>query len=210
MRDNWFDHMGPGGVIGITAGSALGQRFSPARNPADDARKYLDRIPGQMHPYYDPYINAGRYALGKLQDQYGGLVDDPSQLLGRVGASYEKSPGYDFEMNQALQGATNAQAAGGMAGSPQHQQLAADIAESLASRDYNNYLSNYLGLYDTGLQGLGNLNQMGYGASTDLAQNLTNALLSQANLSYAGTINENEQNDWLGSLLGGIGGAAGF
>ena len=88
--------------------------------------------------------------------------------------------------------------------------MAADIAESLASRDYNNYLSHYLGLYDTGLQGLGNLNQMGYGASTDLAQNLTNALLSQANLSYAGTINENEQNDWLGSLLGGIGGAAGF
>lgn len=193
-------------------GAGLGGLFmGGGEDPYKQASGYFDRIPDTLKPYFQPYINAGQGAMGQLQGQYGNLINDPSAFLKNLGQGYQKSPGYDWQMKQAENAATNAAAAGGMAGSPQHQQQAAQLASNIANQDYYKYLQNALGVYGTGLQGLQGLNQMGFGASTGLGENLANALMNQGNLAFSGQAAQNQQQGSMwGDLLGGIGAVASF
>ncbi|HLX54778.1 MAG TPA: hypothetical protein VKR58_12590, partial [Aquella sp.] len=104
---------------------------------------------------------------------------------------------------QALQGGNQAAAAGGMAGSPQHEQQNMQLATNLGNQDYYNYLNPALGLYGAGLSGEQNLFNTGYGASTDLATTLANLFGTQGSLSYAGGANQNQMG--LGTLGLGAG-----
>lgn len=204
------------GGIGGLIGSALGGLFGSGdfTNPADPAMKYLNNIPGTISPYYNPYINRGNQAGDALQGQYGELLNDPGAKLNKIGTDYQKSPGFDFALQQALQGANHAAAAGGMAGTSQNQMEAMKAATGLANQDYENWLSHALGLYGTGIQGQQGMYNTGYNASNELAQNLANTMLNQAKLSYEGQNAENQHNSAQGSiwgdLLGGIGSLAGF
>lgn len=168
-------------------------------DPAKKGHKYLDKIPDTIKPYYDPYIQAGTGALGTAQEEYNKLLQDPGAMLNQMGQGYQQSPGFQFALQQALQGSGHAQAAGGMAGSPQHEQQNMDIATQLANQDYNRYLQNVLGLYGAGLGGVGGLTQLGYGASNELANSLGQNLMNKAGLSYAGQANQNQMT---GGLLG--------
>lgn len=219
------------GPWGAAAGGALGALGGFGGNPTDDAMKYYKQIPGQMKPYYDPYINAGRGALGQLngqygtmagqyqgvQNQYNDLMNDPAATYNWLASGYQKSPGYDWRMKQGMAGVNNANAAGGMLGSPMHQQEASEMSQGIANQDFGNYMNQVGGMYgmglqgntnmmNRGLQGLDTINQMGFGASTDLATNLAQALMSQGNLQYAGQNNQNQQNSgMLGNAIGNLG-----
>ena len=188
------------GGLGNIASSLL-DYFGSGHSPASAAFPYLQQVGGTISPYLNPYIHAGREALSNLMGQYSSLLQNPAEKLQQFGSHYHESPGFGFEKEQGLQAIRNAQAASGMAGSPQHQQLASDLAENLANRDYQNYLDNVMGLYRTGLSGESGINQMGYGASNQMAQDLADSLLSQANLAYA---NQQYQNQRKGGLLGGL------
>lgn len=214
------------GGLGAGLGSFLGG------DPYKAARKYYDQIPGATRGNYDPYINAGRGALDTLQGQYGQLIgnlpglqgqynqlmQDPGSVFNKIGGGYQQSPGYQFALDQAMGAGKNAAAAGGMAGSPQHQQQAMQTATGLANQDYYNYMQNALGLYGQGLQGAGNLygmglqgyqglNQMGFNASDQMSRIIADALSQQGNMAYAG---QNARNQSIGNTLGGLGSLAGF
>ncbi len=198
-----FGQAGALGGIGAGLGGLL---MGGGKDPYKQASGYFDRIPDTLKPYFQPYINAGQGAMGQLQGQYGNLVNNPSGFLQNLGQNYQQSPGFDWQMKQGMNAANNAAAAGGMAGSPQHQQQAATMAEGLANQDYYNYLQNALGVYGTGLQGLQGLNQMGFGASTGLGENLGNSLMNQGNLAFSGQASRNQaQGSQWGDLLGGLG-----
>jgi len=47
--------------------------------------------------------------------------NDPDGLYSKLGQGYKESPGYQFKLKQAMMAGDNAAAAGGMAGTPQHQ-----------------------------------------------------------------------------------------
>lgn len=246
-----FGNAGKGAMSGAATGSMLGPWGAAAGgvlgglmggfgggddNPYDAAKKYYNQIPGTIKPYFQPYINAGQDALGKLQGQYGNLLgnyngiqgqynqlmNDPNGFLNKIGSGYQQSPGFQWQMNQGMNAANNAAAAGGMAGSPQHQQQAATMAEGLANQDYYNYLNKALGMYGLGLQGntnlygaglsgLQGLNLMGYNASDQLAGGLANALMNQGNLAFAGSAAQNQsQGDMWGDLMGGAASLAAF
>ena len=178
-------------------------------NPADAAMPYLDQIPETITPYYNPYINAGRTSLKELMSQYGSLIKDPVALMNQIAATYSQSPGYGFQMNQAMNGANAAAAAGGTLGSSGHQMHAASMAGDVANQDFYNFLTRALNLYDTGLKGYGDINQLGYGASSELANSLSNNLTNQAGMQFAGTQHQNQANaDNFNSLLG-LGSAVG-
>ena len=66
-------------------------------------------------------------------------------------------------------------------------------------------MNRAMGLYGAGVSGEGGLQQQGFQASTDLAQNLANALMSQGNMAYSGA--QGQQQGFL-DLLGGLGSAA--
>lgn len=198
-----------GTIAGL--GSIAGGLFGGGKNPYDAASGHFNQIPKQIKPYLDPYINAGRAALPQLTGEYNNLINNPGAKLNAIGQNYQESPGYQWQKNQALQAATNAQAAGGMAGSGQHQQYAGEIATQLANQDYYNYLSKALGLYGAGLGGLGDINKMGYGASEDMASALYNNQMNQGNLAFAGQAAQNQSkgSQW-GDILGGLGTLAAF
>jgi hypothetical protein len=169
---------------------------------------YLEKIPGAIQPYYQPYMDAGTKALGTLQDQYDMLLNDPTIMMNKIGASYTASPGYQYNVDQATNAANNSAAAGGYVGSPAEQENLAKQISGIASQDYNTYMNQALGQYGIGLQGTQGLNQMGYNANTGYANELADVYNSEANLSYAGTQGENANNaaKWNNILkLGGLG-----
>jgi len=174
-------------------------------DPMKEANKYLEKIPGQMGQYMDPYIGAGKGALSELMKQYGGLLHDPGAMYKQFGQGFQQSPGYQFQLGEGQRAMNQGAAAGGMLGSPQEQAQLAQYSQGLANQDYQNYMHQILGMYGQGLQGMGGINQMGYGASGTMAQGLKEMLESQAGGAYA---NAASKNQGMSNLLGGLGGGA--
>ena len=198
-----------GGGLASLGGGIAGLFGKAGKNPSDAAMGYLNQIPGQTKPYYQPYMDAGKGALSNLQNEDGDLLNGTKQ--NQLGENYKQSPGYQFALQQALQGSNNAAAMGGNLGMPQHEQSNMETAQGLASQDYNNYMQNQMGLYGQGLQGNQGLNQMGYNANTGYADMMAQLLGTQGQYGAAGADWKNTQNknNWanifggLGSLFGG-------
>lgn len=187
-----------------TVPGLIGQMMPTYPNPANGAQQYLNQIPGTITPYYQPYIDTGHNALGTVNTQYNNLINNPTELMNSIGKTYQASPGYQYQVDQATNAANRAAAAGGMLGSPAEQQTLAGNINQMANQDYYNYVDRAMNSYNTGLSGMQGLNQMGYGASNELAQSLANALMSQAQLAYAGQANKNMMD------AGNAGGALGL
>jgi hypothetical protein len=212
---NKMQNTGIGAGIGGIAGNALWNIFGGNENPSDAAQPYLDQMESTISPYYKPYIENGNQLMPYMQDQYKSLINNPMGMYNQVSQGYQQSPGYQWQQEQGMNAANNAAAAGGMIGSPQHQQQAATMTQGLANQDYWNYMSNALGsssgMFGAGLNGMSGLNNMqyktGYHASNELANSLGNSLLTQANNAYAGQQNENESE---GGLFGSLGSMAGM
>ncbi len=200
---------------GALAGSMLGGGIynlfgGGGANPGDEANKILGGIPGQVSPYLDPYMNAGKSALPGYQDMMAQLMKDPTQFMKMLGQGYQKSPGYDFNLQQGQNAITNANASGGMLGTPQHEQQAGQMATNLASQDYNQYMQNIMKMFGMGAEGTSNVVQGGQKAASSLADMIAQVLGQQAAYKYAGTAGENEKkSSGFGNLLGGIGTIAG-
>ncbi len=198
----------------ISAGKGIGGLFGQGhgKNPSDVANKDLNQISGQVKPYYDPYINAGKGALNTLQDQYGQLTNDPGKKFADLGAGYKQSPGYQAALREALSGATNAAAMGqgGGLGTYGHEQLAAGAAGDVANKDYEQYINHIMKLYDTGLSGEGDLNEQGFNASKGYADVLGQVGGQKAAYDYSGQDwkNKNNSQDWT-NILSGLGEGAG-
>lgn len=199
------------GMHGIDNMMDPGGFFQTPPNPADAGMPYLNQALQQLPGYFQSYINAGNSALPQLQQQYGQLLNNPGAVMGKIGSGFQQSPGYQFQVNQSLGAANRASAAGGMAGSPMEQQNIAGTVNGLANQDYYNYLNHGMSMYGMGLQGMGDLAHMGYGASSNLGEDMTNAMMSQANLAYAGQANQNQaKGGMFGNLLGAAGTVAAF
>jgi hypothetical protein len=171
---------------GLLPGVGYGFFGGGGEDPEKEAMGYLDKIPGEAHRNLDPWVDYGR-----------SLTQDPGGRLNQIGQGYHQSPGFQFALQQALQGAGHAAASGGMAGSPQHEQENMGIATNLGNQDYNNWMTNALGLHNTGFAG-------GMGASTNINDQIIQALAQKANLSYAG---QQGRNEGMGNMFGNIIGA---
>lgn len=163
---------------------------------------YLQQIPGQITPYYQPYMDAGTGAMSNLQSQYGQLINDPGAKFNQMGQSFQQSPGFNFAMQQALQGSNHAAASGGMAGSPEHEQENQTMATNLANQDYYNYMNNVTGLYGEGLHGEQDMMHQGYKATQSLTDQIAQALAAESALSYKQDASKNSMWD---SLAKGVG-----
>lgn len=211
MGFNWGG-AGSGAVSGATAGSAFGPWGAAIGGAAgglmgglsgggdaeankkamEAAMGYMNQIPGTMKPYYDPYINAGTSAIPGYQDMMKQLMQNPNDFLAKMGQSYQASPGYEWNKSQAEKGISNANAAGGLAGSPQHERMNAEMVSGLASKDYNDYMNRIMQAFGFGAAGTEGLIKQGGAMSSDLATNLAQSLMNQANLAYKGGINQNQ------------------
>lgn len=158
-------------------------------DPSRGAQSYLEKVPGAMKPYFDPYIEAGKRGMGGFEEQTGKLLDP--NFINNMGQNFHQSPGFQFALQQALQSANQAAARGGMSGSPMHEQWAMETATGLGNQEYNNWLQNALKMYGMGYAGQEDLMKQGFDASKEYGENLGANLLSQGNLAYAGGANRN-------------------
>jgi hypothetical protein len=203
MPDWLASALGIGGGLGQTAGGLWGL-FGNQKNPADVANQTIGKIPGQTQQYYSPYMQAGQGALSDLQNQNKGLLS--GDIQNQLGQSYKESPGYQFKLKQAMQASNAANAAGGMLGTPAHEQQSMQLANDLASQDYADYLKNQIGLYNTGYAGEQGLNTQGYDASQSQANTIANMLGQQGAYSFAGQAGKNAgQSQAINNLFSGLG-----
>ena len=206
------------GSLGSMAGGLFGGGMGSANytNPADAGLSYLQQIPGTISPYYQPYIDTGLGAMGQYYDQMQqlGTAGGASDIYNQLGSGFTASPGYQYNVDQATQAAMNAGANTGMAGSPSVQQALSQNISGMAAQDYDNYMNQVTGLYNTGLGGLNNLTNLGYNASNTLAGDLGQNLAAQGGMAYAGQAGQNlhdmqqqqQQAGMWGALGGGLGG----
>jgi len=203
-----FGTMAGLGGIGAGIGGLMGLGGS---NPADAANGYLGQIPGAVSPYQQPYLQAGQGALNNLQGQYGDLLNNPGGKLNQIGGSFQQSPGFQFALQQALQGSNHAAAAGGMAGTPQHEQQNMQLATQVGNQDYYNWLGQATGLYGAGLQGSQGMAQMGQNSANQMSDYIAQMLAQQGQTAYAGGLNQNQATgSAFGNVLGGLGTLAAF
>lgn len=211
MAGSGFNPATLGAGAGGMFGAGLGALFGNWQNPADSAMGDMDQIPGQINKYLQPYIDQGQAQYGKLNDQYGQLMNDPGGRLNQIGAGYHQSPGFQFALQQALQGAGHAAAAGGMAGSPQHEQQNMGIATGLADQDYNQWLGNALGMYKTGLAGGQSIYNTGAQTGMAAGEDMASYFANRAKLQYEGQNAQNQRDEGIwGSIGSGLGAAAGL
>lgn len=189
-------------ALGFGLGGLLGGLFGneSAPNPND----YLSKIPGQISPYLNPYMHAGAGMLPGLEQQYGELTSHPGQMLNQIGKGFHQSPGFNFAMQQAMQGAGHSAAAGGMAGSPEAQQLAEQKATGLANQDYYNWLNQATGMYGQGLHGMQGLAGMGEQAGMGMAEAIAQALSAQAQAAQEQQAARTQEGGGIGGFLGGL------
>lgn len=201
-------------AAGFGSAGVLAPFFQPDfQNPADAAMPYLDQLPDAIKPYYQSYIDRGNNASDTLSREYGEQINDPGGLSARLGAGYKESPGYQFKLHQALSAGDNAAAAGGLAGSNQHQQGNMQLANDISSQDFNDYMSRILGIYQGGIKGNEGFAERGYNASNELGQSIGNNYLNKAGLAYKGAGAENEYNQAqtkaMADMWGNLAGVAG-
>lgn len=198
------------GAGGIGTGLA-GMFMNNNNNPADAGMDYLNQIPGQISPYYQPYAAAGQKALGSVQPEFQNLMNNPGGKLNQIGQNFQQSPGFKFALQQALQGAGHAAAAGGMAGSPEHEFENMQLATNLGNQEYYNWLKPATELYNTGLTGTQDIFHQGQQASGNMAEQIAQMLAAQSGLAYKGQAAQNEaQGDLFGNIAGGAATLAAF
>ena len=176
-------------------------------NPADKAQPYLNDIPGIGHNAYDPYITEGRNASGQTNAAYDELMKDPTGFINKLMQNYKTSEGYNFQKNALTSELGNTAAAGGIAGTPLDQMNQGAGVQGLLSQDMQQFLTNALGVYGTGLTGKEGMATRGYDASGKLADILGNNKAAQAGLAFQGQGQSNANKGGLWSafaqLLGG-------
>jgi len=169
------------------------------QNPYDADAEYMDQIPGVQQQYLAPYSQMGQTLLPQLAGGYGAMALHPSQVQAGLGQGFQQDPGYDWNVDQQMQAQNQAMAAGGMSGSPESQQFAENTSNQLANQQYQQYMNNQMRIAGAGVQGEQGLESQGYGASNQMANNMTDYLYNRGNL--AGAQSKNRQN----MLMGGIG-----
>lgn len=153
------------------------------QDPSKDANRYMNQIPGVGHNAYDPFINEGREAGGVLKGQYGKMLD-PTAFMDEIMGHYKQSKGAQYEQDKLGKGIGSTAAAGGFAGTPEHQRQYGEMAGDIMSKDMQQYLQNALGIHKDALSGEQDFYNKGYGASGSLADLLGGNLASQGTMAF--------------------------
>lgn len=180
--------------------------FGNEPNPANSAMPYLNQIPQMEKQYYNPYIQNAQTAYQNLAPSLNQMASSPADYLQQLMQQYQPSREYQLARDEALRAAGNTAAAGGMRGSQQDIENEAKLTDMLMGKDMQQWLSNVLGIQQTGLKGEGGLYDTGFNATRDLSSDLANVLGEQAGLAFQGQREENQRS---GDLLSGLGKALG-
>ena len=159
-------------------------------DPQKDANKYMEQIPGIGKQYYNPFIERGARAGNNLEGEYGKMMN-PTTFMDDIMKNYQMSQGATYQRDKLGKGIGATAAAGGFAGTPEHQTEYGEMANKIMSGDMQQYLQNALGIYGTGMKGEENFFNKGYDASSLLADLIAGNLASQGGLAFKAASDRN-------------------
>lgn len=194
----------PTGEVGAGIGSYIGSLFGKKHDPFAAQQEYSEQIPGMLEGVYQPYMQRGQRLAGTLEEQFQKMMGDPSGQLAQFGEGFQQDPGYKFQVQQATEAANRAAAAGGMLGTPAEQTSLAGTINQLANQQYQQYLHNVQGLQAQGIQGLGGLQEQGFGAAKSYGSAMSDYLQAQAQAAAAESEAKRTQAQSTGGAIGGI------
>jgi len=193
-------------ILAGAGGGVMSKLFNGNKNPARNARPYLDQMPGVGHQYYDPYVNRGEQANQQANGMYGQFAEDPFANYNNIVQNYKPSEGYQFKRDEAMNAMEAAANSGGYAGGTYDQKERGKLANRLMGEDMQQYINNILGIQEAGLQGLQHQGDQGYGASGGAADYFGNALGERASMESEGQRWKNSnRSNLLQSALQGAG-----
>lgn len=169
-------------------------------DPTKQANHYLNQIPDVGRDAYNPFIDQGKRAGSVLEGQYGKMLD-PTSFINDIMKNYTMSKGATYQRDQLGRGIGATAAAGGIAGTPEHQREYGEMAHNIMSGDMQQYLQNALGVMGTGISGEQDFYNKGYGASGSLADILGGNLASQGTLAFQGATQRNTDHQALMNSL---------
>lgn len=168
---------------------------------AGGANKYMDQIPGATGRYYNPFIDKGRAAGGKLEGEYGRMMN-PTSFIDDIMKNYDMSKSAQYQTKELGRGIGATAAAGGFSGTPEHQKEYGEMAHDIMSKDMQQYLQNALGVYGGGLSGEQDFYNKGFDASGKMADIMGGKLSSQAGLAFQdATQNNASRNAFMNALM---------
>jgi hypothetical protein len=173
---NWETGLGLGAGLGGIFGGLFG-----GGDPYGAGIGAMQRVPGILESH-----------MGAFQP----MLTHPAAEINRIMGQYQESPAHHLALMQALQGANQAAAAGGMAGTPLAQQQGAGIASQMADQGMQQFLQNVLGVQ-----------RMGAAGETGLGQDLASVQESIAQMREAQAQQQAQQAAGMGSGIGGVLGA---
>jgi len=149
------------------------------QDPGKAASQYTNQVPGETQKFNQPYIDRGQSYMDAMDPSVRQGISDPGQFQNDINQNYTQSKGYQFSLDEQLGAAENAAAAGGMAGSPMHQQQNMQLANNIAQQDFNTWADRNANLYGMNMNSANQGIDRGYNAggrqsdavSTSLNQN---------------------------------------
>lgn len=183
-------------------GRGIESLFRGGRNPADNARQFLEPVAGYGREAYNPFIQQGREAYNALSPEYIKMLQNPAEYYNQEIAGYEPSAQYKYAEPLLTQIAENSASAAGRLGSDDDQRARAEMVQALLNADIGNYLENIRGIRGTGMEGLESATGRGFQGAGSLADYLGTAATNRANLEYAGKAQQGmNKSSFLNSLL---------
>ena len=141
--------------------------FGSSKQKSENSSQQTSQSYNQAYPFLqgalgDQVGNAGK-GSGALGDQVGNAGKGSraiASLLGLNGSDegtnafnqFKDSSGYNFVQNEGVKGITGSLAAKGLLGSGSALKAISNYSSNLASNFLNSYLSNLMGLTNTGIQ----------------------------------------------------------
>jgi hypothetical protein len=193
--------------VGDTFGGGAQAKAANAQIAAGDrATNLVNQYYGQAQGTQQDAANIGGKALSQLsQNVNNGSYSMPQSNFQAAPFNYQQSPGYEFQMQQGLEGVQNSAAARGSGLSGATMKALQRYGTGLAAQDYNNQFQNYI----QGNNQQSNIYQQNYGNNANQNINRYNQMAGVAN--YGQQANNNLANMSMsqGNNLAGIVGQQG-
>lgn len=194
-------------VGGVASNMAAGKQSNAAGKAADQSAEAAAQIRGDLSPYTNlgnQAINPLWAAMGYTQDGNGNMITNPNATLQQQfnfdPSQLDKTPGYQFALQQGLRGTNNSLAAQGLGLSGAQAKGLSSFATGLADQTYGNQYNRALSTYNTNYQvaannvnNLQNLVNTGQNSAAQTGQagiaaanNAGNYLTQQGNAQAAG------------------------
>lgn len=186
-----------GSMLSANAAQNAGQMQSDAANNASQMQwNEFQQNQHNLQPYMDVGTNAINpmyRAMGMNADGSRDLSNPLNQRFSFNPGDLTKTPGYEFALQQGLQGINNSDSAKGLGMSSANMREAARYATGLASQTYNDQFNNALNTYQTNYNSAANnasrmagLVQMGQNSAAGVGNMGLQTAMNSGNLLTSG------------------------